>query len=199
LRRSADANEQSVIASELAQNGQHALAFALWPSETNRARVEVAEHFSLKDEVERCHQLFGAGQFRESAEAYAQLFAARPDLVRVLFNIAQSLRRAGESRPALAFYRRYLDADPQTPLRAEVDGYIRELSALVSAKAQLGQKPSASPPLYKRAWFWVTLTGGVALVVTTAVILGVTLNTPVTPPPPEEVLGPFDVVFPRVN
>lgn len=195
----ADANEQSVIASELAQNGQHALAFALWPSETNRARVEVAEHFSLKDEVERCHQLFGAGQFRESAEAYAQLFAARPDLVRVLFNIAQSLRRAGESRPALAFYRRYLDADPQTPLRAEVDGYIRELSALVSAKAQLGQKPSASPPLYKRAWFWVTLTGGVALVVTTAVVLGVTLNTPATPPPPEEVLGPFDVVFPRVN
>lgn len=195
----ANANEQSVIASELAQDGQHALAFALWPSEAYRARVEVAEHFSLKDEVERCHQLFGAGQFRESAEAYAHLFAARPDLVRVLFNIAQSLRRAGESRPALAFYRRYLDADPQTPLRAEVDGYIRELSALVSAKAQLGRQPSASPPLYKRAWFWVTLTGGVALVVTTAVILGVTLNTPVTPPPPEEVLGPFDVVFPRVN
>ena len=123
---------------------------------------------------------------------------ARPDLVRVLFNIAQGLRRAGEPRHALAFYRRYLQLDQQSPLRAEVEGYIRELSALLSARALI-VPTEPPPPVYKRAWFWVALTTGV-VVTTTAVVLGVTLGTKTSPPqpPPEEVLGPFDVMFPTV-
>jgi len=198
LEQAQDA-ELSRVADELAHSGRFALANALLPTEQYRSQVVVPPDYSIQREVERCHVRFAASQFRESSDCYALMFAARPELLRVLFNIAQGLRRAGESATALAFYHRYLGADPYGPLRAEVEGYIRELSALLQARAQLGQKSPPTPPtpVYKRAWFWVTLTTGVALV-TTAVVLGVTLGTRTTPPPPtEEVLGPFDVVFPH--
>lgn len=186
------------VAHELASSGHFALAHALIPEDVYRAQVHLPDDYSIRTEVERCHQLFQSGNFRESTEAYALLLVARPDLVRVLFNIAQGLRRAGEPRQALAFYRRYLQLDQQSPLRAEVEGYIRELSALLSARALI--IPTQPPtPVHKRAWFWVALTTGV-VVTTTAVVLGVTLGTKTAPPPPppEEILGPFDVMFPTL-
>ncbi len=199
--RTAEAAEElelANVAHELAANGRFALAHALIPGDAYATQIHLPNDYSVKSEVERSHQLFQSGNFRESAEAYALLLIARPDLVRVLFNIAQGLRRAGESRQALTFYRRYLQLDPQSPLRAEVEGYIRELSALLAARAMVvsTQPPS---PVYKRAWFWVALTTGI-VVTTTAVVLGVTLGTKTSPPqpPPEEILGPFDVMFPTM-
>ncbi len=184
---------QEAVARQLASQGRFALAYALVPSEQHRAQVEASSDFDLRVQIETCHQLFTSGRFRESAEAYAQLWVNRPDLLQALFNIGQALRRAGEHEPALWFYRRFLQADPQTNLRAEVDGYIRELSALITAKDLAGRKPT---PVYKKAWFWVTIAS--AVVVTTAVVIGVTLGTrSPTPPNPDEVLGPFQVVFPK--
>lgn len=194
--RSSDA---AALAQELASSSQAALAYALHPIDSYRAQVVLPDDYLVKAEVERSHQLFQSGQFRASAESYARLLVARPDLTRVLFNIAQGLRRAGDDRFALGFYRRYLQVEPSSPLRAEVEGYIRELATVILAKEQALSRPSQPPsqPVYKRAWFWVALTSGVA-VVTTAVVLGVTLGNQTTPPTPtDEYLGPFDVMFPQ--
>lgn len=197
---SVPSGEAATLAQELASTGRAALAYALHPIDGYRTQVVLPDDYSVKAEVDRSHQLFLSGQFRESAESYALLLVARPDLTRVLFNVAQGLRRAGDDRFALGFYRRYLQVEPGTPLRAEVEGYIRELATVILAKEQAKARPLAappSPPAYKRAWFWLALTSGVA-VVTTAVVLGVTLGTQTPPPTPsDEYLGPFDVMFPR--
>ena len=188
-------SESVALAQELAASGRAPLAYALHPIDSYRAQVTLPDDFSIKSEVERSHQLFQSGQFRESADSYALLLVARPDLTRVLFNIAQGLRRAGDDRFALGFYRRYLQVDPSTPLRAEVEGYIRELATVILARAQAQNRPPT--PIHKRAWFWVTLTAGVA-VVATVVGLGITIGTQTQPTTPtDEYLGPFDVMFPR--
>lgn len=184
------------VAKRLAEQGRYSLAYALTQAPEYRAQIATPTEFFLRAEIDRSHQLFKSGMFRESADAYALLFVMRPDLPQSLFNIGQALRRAGEHLPALLFYRRYLEIDPTTSLRAEVEGYMRELSALLVAHDQLGRKPT---PVYKKAWFWLTI--GSAVVVTTAVVVGVTLGTrnptPPTPPDPDQPLGPFDVIFPR--
>lgn len=192
-------SESVALAQELAASGRAPLAYALHPIDSYRAQVTLPDDFSIKSEVERSHQLFLSGQFRESADSYALLLVARPDLTRVLFNIAQGLRRAGDDRFALGFYRRYLQVDPSTPLRAEVEGYIRELATVILARAQAQNRPPTPTPtpIHKRAWFWVTLTAGVA-VVATVVGLGITIGTQTQPTTPtDEYLGPFDVMFPR--
>lgn len=171
-----------------------ALSYALRPDEGLRTSLNLADPYPVKQEIERGHLLFQSGRFEAAAEAYAMLYAARPQLVRVLFNVAQAFRRARKEREALAFYRRYLRAEPQSPLRQEVQGYVGELSALLAARA-LSEAPRPSPkPVYRRPWFWVLLgvtTAGVA----TAIGLGVTLgNQP--PPPQTPVLGPYTVMFP---
>lgn len=188
--------EQELCSAWLAEKRpeRSALAYALRPDEGLRASLNLVEPYPVKQEIERGHLLFQGGRFEAAAEAYAMLYAARPQLVRVLFNVAQAFRRARKEREALAFYRRYLRAEPQSPLRQEVQGYVGELSALLTARA-LSEAPRPAPkPVYRRPWFWVLLgltTAGVA----TAIGLGVTVgNQP--PPPQTPVLGPFTVMFP---
>lgn len=169
-----------------------ALAYALRPDEPLRAELKLVEPYPVKQEIERGHQLFQTGQFEAAALSYATLYTARPQLVRVLFNVAQALRRAGKEREALAFYRRYLRAEPQGPLQKEVQGYLGELSALLAAR-ELSQAAPRPTPVYRRPWFWVLL-GGATIGVVTAVALGVTLGS--QKPPEQPVLGPFVVRFP---
>jgi tetratricopeptide (TPR) repeat protein len=170
-----------------------ALAYALRPDASVRAELQLAEPYPVKQEVERGHALFQTGQFEAAAEAYALLYAARPQLVRVLFNVAQAFRRARKEREALAFYRRYLRAEPDSPLRQEVRGYVEELSALLAARA-LSQSAPRPSPVYRRPWFWVLL-GSATVGIVTAVALGATLGS--QKPPEQPVLGPFVVTFPQ--
>ncbi|MFO0574162.1 MAG: tetratricopeptide repeat protein [Polyangia bacterium] len=170
-----------------------ALAYALRPDAAVRAELPLVEPYPVKQEVERGHALFQTGQFEAAAEAYATLYAARPQLVRVLFNVAQAFRRARKEREALAFYRRYLRAEPDGPLRQEVQGYVGELSALLAARA-LSQSAPRPSPVYRRPWFWVLL-GGATVGLVTAVAVGVTLGS--QKPPEQPVLGPFVVTFPQ--
>ena len=170
-----------------------ALAYALRPDASVRLELPLAEPYPVKQEVERGHALFQTGQFVAAAEAYATLYAARPQLVRVLFNVAQAFRRARKEREALAFYRRYLRAEPDGPLRQEVQGYVGELSALLAARALSLSAPRPSP-VYRRPWFWVLL-GGATVGLVTAVAVGVVQGS--QKPPEQPVLGPFVVTFPQ--
>jgi tetratricopeptide (TPR) repeat protein len=68
----------------------------------------------------------------------------------LLFNIAQSYRKAGRPREAIAYYDQYLSSDPRldTDTRRKVDGYLAEarntLSALeMELKRRLAEEKAA--------------------------------------------------------
>jgi len=60
----------------------------------------------------------------------------------LLFNIAQCHRKSGDPEKAIFFYRRYLDEDPGTAKRAEVEARIADLRARVAAAQSKEARPA---------------------------------------------------------
>jgi tetratricopeptide (TPR) repeat protein len=80
--------------------------------------------------VQRGNQHFQQQEFEQAAELLKKAYAIEPRPI-FLFNIAQALRRAGKAKEALAMYQRFLETDPNTRLRAETEGYSKELMVLI--------------------------------------------------------------------
>jgi serine/threonine protein kinase len=76
---------------------------------------------------DRATRAFNLGRFEEAASAFMSAFeqTGERDL---LFNVGQSYRLAGDKAHALEAYQRFLRGAPDTPLRAQVEANIRELS-----------------------------------------------------------------------
>lgn len=99
--------------------------------------------------------LYNAQKFEEAIPEFKAAYDldARPGL---LFNIAQSYRKAGHPRDAIQYYDRYLTSDPRidTDTRRKVDGYLAEarntLAALeLEMKQRLAEEKAAreaAPP-----------------------------------------------------
>jgi hypothetical protein len=92
-------------------------------------------------------QHYEAGLSRYSSEEYdaaikefqaAYAIKAKP---RLLFNIGQALRNLGNAREALHYYLLYqaLEPAPKPGLKAELDGYIAQMKAIV-AQAERAQR-----------------------------------------------------------
>ncbi len=113
--------------------------------------------------VQKASEHFSAGHYRDSAAELRAAHDLDPQPI-FLFNIAQSLRRGQQLKEALSYYQRYLVADPKTSLRAETNGYIQELTALLEKQEQLEREKRK--PAWRKAWFWGLMGGGVALVAT---------------------------------
>ena len=118
--------------------------------------------------------------------------------VNAVLNIAQCHRMLGRPREAIKFYRSYLrqwqreNPGKRSPFHEEVQRHIRALSAKVKSDAPPAARPGgaprpraplklvptgaqprprpASPPFYKRWWFWTAVGVVVAGSVTAAVI-----------------------------
>ena len=114
-------------------------------------------------QVQMASEHFAAGRYRESAQSLRAAHDLDPQPI-FLFNIAQSLRRGQQLRDALGYYQRYLVADPKTSLRAETNGYIQELTALLEKQEQIERE--RRKPAWRKPWFWGLVGGGVALVAT---------------------------------
>jgi len=65
----------------------------------------------------------------------------------LLFNIAQCHRKGGDPERAIFFYRRYLDEEPGTPKRAEVEGRIADLRARLAATQEKEERTAAASPV----------------------------------------------------
>lgn len=122
---------------------------------------------SLEDQVDahvqKASDHFSAGRYKDSAAALRAAHDLDPQPI-FLFNIAQSLRRGQHLKEALTFYQRYLVADPKTSLRAETNGYIQELTALLEKQEQLEREKRK--PAWRKPWFWGLMGAGVAVVAT---------------------------------
>jgi hypothetical protein len=94
----------------------------------------------------RAKVLYGEGmkqynlaRFSDALASFEQAYLASPDPV-FLFNIGQCHRMLGHQQEAIYSYRRFLSASPDTPNRAEVEGFI------ASAEAALQRKEASAPP-----------------------------------------------------
>ncbi len=121
---------------------------------------------------------YAEGNYAEAVKSFEAGFQLDP-LPAFLLNIAQSYRSAGDPRRAVEHYRKFLVAQPTTPLRAQVEELIRELDAQVTAATPPPEtRPLAAPlpqplppppprrsPFYKTWWFWTAVTAVVGTTV----------------------------------
>ncbi|PID38304.1 MAG: hypothetical protein CSA65_00790 [Proteobacteria bacterium] len=125
-------------------------------------------------------QLYERGSYSEAAKRFEKgyTYDRRPAF---LINAAQAYRRDKQPERALEFYKVFIEVDPQSRLRSQVEGLIAELEAELNPKPistfvkppppKPQPKPIAgSTPFYKKWWFWAAV--GV-VVVGTATGVGV--------------------------
>ena len=137
--------------------------------------------------------LYKEKEYEDAANEFLAAYQIR-QLPRILLNIGQAYRKLGKAREALAFYERYLKAEPDPPpkIKQDLDSYIAQTKALLDApevKAAIEQQQEPGPsgwnrdsgqmepwlaaaikieeqnkPVYKKAWFWGIIGGSVAAV-----------------------------------
>jgi len=78
-------------------------------------------------------KLYNLGRFAAAAAAYTRAYELLPD-PRLLFNIAQAHRQAGNHVRAIHFYRAYLRELPRAANRAEVEQRIHDLTELMAGE-----------------------------------------------------------------
>lgn len=103
-------------------------------------------------DVKKAQILYKKGEAAFNAKHYDEALkeweagyalAAKPLFI---VNMAHAERRRGELRKALALYRRYLLVDPDTKLRGEVEGVIKELEEAIAAEDAAAPPPTGTPP-----------------------------------------------------
>ncbi len=89
------------------------------------------------------------GEYQRAAAEYLQAFALFPD-PELLFNVGQVYRLAGDSALAAAYYRRYLELDPDGRAAPEARRHLEALGATVpagsAASAWGGAPPAQAKP-----------------------------------------------------
>jgi tetratricopeptide (TPR) repeat protein len=111
-------------------------------------RIEVEK---ARAHFEHGERLYKVSRYREALEEFKEGFVSKADPV-FLFNIAQCHRLLGDREEALTFYRRYLQADPRTFRRIEIEKRIHDLETQVAAgptpppRAAAPALPAPMPP-----------------------------------------------------
>ncbi len=120
-----------------------AVAFVVLAAQTAHAdpESEAQEHFK------RGVKLYNLGHFQEAIPEFEKAYDFDPQPI-LLFNIAQSHRQNGNKERALFFYRRYLEQEPNTTKRADVEQRMKELAQAVQQENEQKQKPptEVTPP-----------------------------------------------------
>jgi tetratricopeptide (TPR) repeat protein len=117
------------------------------------SRIASAQQSDATAEAKRHYELgmarFNLREFKAAIPEFEAAYRVVPDPV-FLFNLGQAYRLDAQPEQALYFYRAYLRARPDAPNRAEVDGRIEDLKALVATRPKpavpLTAKPDESAP-----------------------------------------------------
>lgn len=103
--------------------------------------------------LSEANAFYAAERYDEARAAYQAAY----DLTEApgfLYNIAQSHRLAGQCRPAIEFYEKFLSLDPKTTLRSKVEGFVGQMwTCLEDEKkaAEANKEPEPSEPEPERA------------------------------------------------
>lgn len=137
---------------------------------------------------------FGAGRFEDALADFERAYAlsSRPQL---LYNIAQCHDRLRHDEEAVAALRRYLEAVPDAPNRAEVERRLlvleREIGTRTavepsgpSGPVEASRDQESSGGITTRWWFWTAVVAIVAGGVVAAIVLApdADVEDPLEPP-----------------
>lgn len=180
-------------------------ADTFWGTEAERQAL-------FKQHIQTASAKVAAAEWDAAVGEYWAAYELKPQAL-IVFNVAQTYRKAGRLTEALALYQRYLQEEPGSPLSAEIEGYSAEINQhlleqqheadrqaaqrLAKANALLSkrltemerQKASQGPParpraIYRRPWFW-----GLLGTATAGLALGIGLGIGLQPRLPEVDLG----------
>lgn len=141
-------------------------------------------------------------EYEDSAKELLRAYELK-QLPRVLLNLGTVYRKMGKAKEALAFYERYLKAEPNPPpkIKKDLDEFMEQTRALVDVpvvKEQIEKAKEPVPagwdrdsgemqpwwaaqvaleeknkPIYKRPWFWGVIGGVAGAAIITGVAVGV--------------------------
>jgi hypothetical protein len=86
---------------------------------------------------------YNLGHFQEAIEEFEKAYEIRSEPI-FLYNIAQSHRQNGNPQRAIFFYRRYVDADPSSKKRPEVEKRIADMQSELDAQKE--REAATAPP-----------------------------------------------------
>jgi tetratricopeptide (TPR) repeat protein len=89
---------------------------------------------------------YNLGHFQEAIEEFEKAYEIRSEPI-FLYNIAQSHRQNGNPQRAIFFYRRYVEADPSSKKRAEVEKRIADMQSELDAQREREAAAAAPPPV----------------------------------------------------
>ena len=172
---------------------ERSLVFALMFFTAAHARAQTPE-LDAKAAAREGRRAFESGDFARAIEKYevAQRLKPVPGL---LFNLAQSHRRAGHLEKATWYFRGYLTALPSTPQARAIEALIQRLQSqrllevnaerleIERARLELVQRqlarglcaelPLGPPPVTSRWWFW-TIMGAASVGIAISIAVGAT-------------------------
>ena len=137
--------------------------------ETNPACAALLEQAQLQSRQ---------GSLVEAEKSYKMAYEVSHD-ARLLFNIARVLDKRGLDVEAITYYHRFIDAPlSNEEQKAKARSYLepleaKQLASIIVPTSPIETEPSpaanpsaeqSSKPLYKKAWFWGVMVGGVAAV-----------------------------------
>jgi tetratricopeptide (TPR) repeat protein len=113
------------------------------------AHAEDASQLSAAERIDRAkahfdrgQALFTRAQYAAAALEFEAAYELQP-LALLLWNAAQAYRKAGDNARAIDAYKRYLDADPTTKKRAEVEKIVADLD--FQQKVATARPPTEPP------------------------------------------------------
>lgn len=119
----------------IAAAGVAALLLAALPARADDAA-------SARDHFKRGQTHYSLGEFEQAAAEFREAYRLR-DEPAILFNIAQSFRRAGNAREAYSYYSKFLERKPAASNRADVERFIEQMRRKADVEEAAGRAASA--------------------------------------------------------
>lgn len=110
----------------------------------------VAPAKSAREYIDRATKSFQAGNYQAAIDDYYAAYQLKP-LSQILFNIAQTHRKAGQAQEALTIYERFLREDPKSPLVPEAEAHAAAMRARLEAEKASAEREAAERLARQRA------------------------------------------------
>ncbi len=95
---------------------------------------------AAKPHYEKGASEYNLGHFAEAISEFEKAYEQDPAPI-LLFNIAQAHRQSGNNERAAFFYRRYLEQDPNSDNRADVEKRIKDLELVIQQQNDVKRRP----------------------------------------------------------
>lgn len=97
---------------------------------------------TVRELIESATRAYQAGDYAKAATDYFAAYEKKP-LAALLFNVAQSHRKAGRYQEALTLYERFVKEDPKSTLVPEAEAHATAMRAQIEAAKSSAERESA--------------------------------------------------------